>query len=92
MYGADSARLFILSDSPPEKDVQWSEQGMLSAFKFVQKFWVLHKKIKSNIERKHLNGEDIVLKKFTNQLIYKILTHKLCWLECEVFIKKLMIY
>ena len=28
-YGADSVRFFILSDSPPEKDVQWSEQGML---------------------------------------------------------------
>ena len=29
-YGADAVRLFILSDSPPEKDVQWSEQGMLA--------------------------------------------------------------
>ena len=29
-YGADSVRLFILSDSPPEKDVQWSDQGMTS--------------------------------------------------------------
>ena len=28
-YGADSARLFILSDSPPEKDVQWSEEGII---------------------------------------------------------------
>ena len=27
-YGADSVRLFILSDSPPEKDVQWSDEGM----------------------------------------------------------------
>ena len=26
-YGADAARLFILSDSPPEKDVQWSDEG-----------------------------------------------------------------
>ena len=30
-YGADSARLFILSDSPPEKDVQWSEEGINSS-------------------------------------------------------------
>ena len=37
-YGADAVRLFILSDSPPEKDVQWSEQGMVSAYKFIQKF------------------------------------------------------
>ena len=45
-YGADSARLFILSDSPPEKDVQWSEQGMISSYKFIQKLWTLHNEIK----------------------------------------------
>ena len=44
-YGADAVRFFILSDSPPEKDVQWSDQGMLAAHKFVQKFWILHLKI-----------------------------------------------
>ena len=44
-YGADAVRLFILSDSPPEKDVQWSEQGMIASYKFVQKFWLLHQKI-----------------------------------------------
>ena len=37
-YGADAVRLFILSDSPPEKDVQWSEQGMSASYKFIQKF------------------------------------------------------
>ena len=47
-YGADAVRLFILSDSPPEKDVQWSEQGMVSAYKFIQKFWILHRNIKKN--------------------------------------------
>ena len=40
-YGADSVRLFILSDSPPEKDIQWSETGMISSYKFIQKFWIL---------------------------------------------------
>ena len=44
-YGADAVRLFILSDSPPEKDVQWSEQGMIASYKFLQKFWSLHKEI-----------------------------------------------
>ena len=29
-YGADAVRLFILSDSPPEKDIQWSEKGMIA--------------------------------------------------------------
>ena len=44
-YGADAVRLFILSDSPPEKDVQWSEQGMVASYKFIQKLWILHGKI-----------------------------------------------
>ena len=48
-YGADAVRFFILSDSPPEKDVQWSEQGMTAAYKFVQKFWLLHQKILDKI-------------------------------------------
>ena len=34
-YGADAVRLFILSDSPPEKDVQWSDNGMASSYKFI---------------------------------------------------------
>jgi leucyl-tRNA synthetase len=48
-YGADAVRLFILSDSPPEKDVQWSDQGMLASFKFLQKMWTLHKNIINKI-------------------------------------------
>ena len=48
-YGADSVRLFILSDSPPEKDVQWSDEGMKSSYKFVQKLWVLNKKINEEV-------------------------------------------
>ena len=43
-YGADAARLFILSDSPPEKDVQWSEEGITSSYKFILKLWNLHNK------------------------------------------------
>ena len=71
-YGADSVRLFILSDSPPEKDVQWSDQGMLASFKFVQKLWVLNSKILEKIKMNEdgNQGEDII--KFTNQLIYKV--------------------
>ena len=44
-YGADAVRLFILSDSPPEKDIQWSETGMTSAYKFIQKFWMMSQNI-----------------------------------------------
>ncbi|MDA7446324.1 leucine--tRNA ligase [Candidatus Pelagibacter ubique] len=71
-YGADSVRLFILSDSPPEKDVQWSDQGMLASFKFVQKLWTLNSKILNKIKNNDQSGEGNDLIKFTNQLINKI--------------------
>ncbi len=72
-YGADAVRLFILSDSPPEKDVQWSDQGMVASFKFLQKLWILHNKIKEKIEKNKDDGEDNEkLNKFTNQMIEKI--------------------
>lgn len=38
-YGADCARLFVLSDSPPERDVEWSEAGVEGAWRFLQRFW-----------------------------------------------------
>ena len=66
-YGADSVRLFILSDSPPEKDVQWSEQGMTASYKFIQKLWVLHQNIVNRQENKSNNTEvEEKLIKFTN--------------------------
>jgi len=71
-YGADSVRLFILSDSPPEKDVQWSDQGMLASFKFVQKLWTLNTKILEKIKINDEENKDDNLIKFTNQLIHKV--------------------
>ena len=71
-YGADSVRLFILSDSPPEKDVQWSDQGMVASYKFVQKLWILNSKILEKIKDNDKNDESDGLTKFTNQLVYKI--------------------
>ncbi len=40
-YGADTARWFVLSDSPPERDVQWTEAGIEGAWRFVQRVWKL---------------------------------------------------
>ena len=70
-FGADAVRFFILSDSPPEKDVQWSEQGMIAAYKYIQKFWILHKKIVEEIQNKKRNYEDESLTIYTNKLIEK---------------------
>ena len=71
-FGADAVRIFILSDSPPEKDVQWSDQGMHSAYKFLQKLWILHNKILDRIKLDSSQDIDQSLEKFTNQLIKKI--------------------
>ena len=72
-YGADAVRLFILSDSPPEKDVQWSEQGMIASYKFLQKLWTLHCKIKQKIKNNiSVNENNSELEKFTNQMVNKI--------------------
>jgi leucyl-tRNA synthetase len=38
-YGADVARWFMLSDSPPERDVEWTERGVQGAFRFAQRLW-----------------------------------------------------
>jgi leucyl-tRNA synthetase len=40
-YGADTARWFMLSDSPPERDVNWTEQGVQGAWRFIQRLWRL---------------------------------------------------
>ena len=38
-YGADAARWFLLSDSPPERDLEWSTAGIDGAWRFVQRLW-----------------------------------------------------
>ena len=40
-YGADTARWFMLSDSPPERDVEWTAAGVEGAWRFVQRVWAL---------------------------------------------------
>jgi leucyl-tRNA synthetase len=40
-YGADTARWFMLSDSPPERDLEWSEAGVEGAWRFTQRLWRL---------------------------------------------------
>ena len=40
-YGADTARWFILSDNPPERDIQWTESGVVGAYRFVQRLYRL---------------------------------------------------
>ena len=71
-YGADSARLFILSDSPPEKDVQWSEEGILSSFKFIQKLWKLNEKIINEVNKNNSEDHDEEISKYTNRYLKRV--------------------
>ena len=71
-YGADSVRLFILSDSPPEKDIQWSDEGMNSSYKFIQKLWILNQKILEQIGKNYSSNLDDSIEKVTNQFIKNV--------------------
>ncbi len=72
IYGADAVRWFILSDSPPERDVQWSTEGVSAANKFMQRIWNLNSKI---IEKKEEKTDQSSEKKFLskfNEYLFKI--------------------
>ena len=71
-YGADAVRWFILSDSPPEKDIQWSDAGVISANKFLQKIWDLNYSIFTKLDEKNNSSNE---KKFIleiNNFVSKI--------------------
>ena len=71
-YGADAARLFILSDSPPEKDVQWSDEGIISSFKFIQKLWNLNLKILEQIKKDYKKDTDDEVEKNTIRFLKNV--------------------
>jgi leucyl-tRNA synthetase len=71
-FGADAARLFILSDSPPEKDIQWSDEGISASYKFIQKIWNLNHTVLKNIETNSLKDDNNDLDKITNHFINNV--------------------
>ena len=72
IYGADAIRWFILSDSPPDRDIQWSNDGVAAAHKFVQRVWSLNEKA---LSRKNVKSLEEERKKFLtaiNKYLFKI--------------------
>lgn len=62
-YGADAVRWFMLSDSPPERDLEWSEAGIEGCWRFVQRLWRLTGQVSG------AEGEDKALLRKTHQAI-----------------------
>ena len=70
IYGSDSVRWFILSDCPPDRDIQWSDSGIQGAFKYIQKIWRTYEKIK--IYKKEKDEKENKFFVSTNLLIKEI--------------------
>ena len=69
-YGADTARLFILSDSPPARDFDWSDAGVEGCYKFLNRVWRLYASQQENLILDYKLPEDIAaLKKENNDLV-----------------------
>ncbi len=85
IYGADATRWFILSDSPPDRDIQWSDEGISGAFKYIQKIWRTKSEI-SNYKNQVVSDVE-TLKEF-NKLIYEV-TNLIEKLQMNVAIAKL---
>ncbi len=74
-YGADTARWFMLSDSPPERDLQWTETGIVSSFRFMNKLYEFIDKFK-NYKETNSNEADVIndLKIIVNEVSENIET------------------
>ncbi len=65
-YGADAVRWFMLSDSPPERDLEWSEAGIEGASRFVQRVWRLANSSSPTL------GEDEALKRKLHRAVASV--------------------
>ena len=76
IYGADTARLFVLSDSPPQKDLEWSDEGVESAYKFINRFWNFvienYKILDSQLIINNLHEKELVIYKYTQTFLYNL--------------------
>jgi len=74
-YGADVARWFVLSDSPPERDVEWTEAGVIGAWRFANKVWALVSdtpKMDPMTIANDASGDALELRRFAHKAMAKI--------------------
>jgi leucyl-tRNA synthetase len=68
-YGADTARWFMLSDTPPERDIEWTEAGAEGAWRFTQRLWRLVNEIAARSSGKNDESESLTLRRLTHRTI-----------------------
>lgn len=77
-FGADTARLFMLSDSPPERDLEWTESGIEGCYKYLKRLWKLAFSTDYNsvTDGKHwligVGGELLEIRKQTHKTIHYV--------------------
>jgi leucyl-tRNA synthetase len=70
-YGADTARWFMLSDTPPERDIEWTDAGVDAAHRFVQRVWRLVNEAAARFDAPG-SGDGLALRKATHGAIRAI--------------------
>lgn len=76
-YGADTARLFMLSDLPPEKDLEWSEQGLEGAWRFINRIYNLGNEYDTTPRTKPSLKSRQILHRCLNDLTNDLEKHRL---------------
>jgi leucyl-tRNA synthetase len=68
-YGADAARLFMLSDSPPERDLEWTDAGIEGAWRYLNRLWRIVQQVKDSGFGIQDSGSADTIKKATHKTI-----------------------
>jgi leucyl-tRNA synthetase len=72
-YGADTARWFMLSDSPPERDLEWTDEGIAGAYRFVQRIW---RQVCEALDSLPPRGQDMPAALSAGAMALRRVTHK----------------
>jgi leucyl-tRNA synthetase len=73
-YGADTARLFILFAAPPERDLEWSDQGVEGSYRFLKRVWAIVEKYQDFVKESKgdLSEDEFALRRKLHQTISKV--------------------